>query len=67
MEPDIKRIACPKNPDHGMTSKRLLQDDRQMISEAEGDVFEIDCPICGKYECQDELLSMTPRQSGGTG
>jgi hypothetical protein len=35
-----------------MATKRLLApDERQMVTEANADVFEIDCPVCGKYEC----------------
>ena len=47
----IEKIKCPRFPDHGLAAKRLLApDERQMITETDRDVFEIDCPVCGKYE-----------------
>jgi hypothetical protein len=53
MSPITEQIACPKYPDHGMVIKRWLHhDDRQMITKGEGEVFMIDCPFCGSYECQ---------------
>jgi hypothetical protein len=51
MSPAIEQVKCPRFPDHGMIAMRLLApDERQMITAADGDVFEIDCPVCGKYE-----------------
>ena len=46
-----EQVECPRNPEHGMVAKRLLApDERQMATKAGGDVFEIDCSVCGKYE-----------------
>jgi hypothetical protein len=66
MEPASQYIFCPKNPDHGMTTKRWLHhDDREMITRNDEDVFEIDCPICGKYEYREDLSVMIRRQANG--
>jgi hypothetical protein len=48
-------IVCPKYPDHGKVTKRLLpRSEREHItSAAVADVFEIDCPKCGKFEISE--------------
>lgn len=49
------RVICPRNPDHGEVGKRWLpQSERERItSDSIADVFEIDCPHCGKYEVSE--------------
>jgi redox-regulated HSP33 family molecular chaperone len=55
MPPAPERIKCPRNPSHGMATKRWLPpEEREMITEGEGDVFEIDCEFCGKTEYRDD-------------
>jgi hypothetical protein len=55
MLPAIEQIKCPREPAHGLCNKRWLAlEDRQMITGGEGDVFEIDCAFCGKYETRPE-------------
>ena len=47
----LERITCPNDPEHGMVNKRWLPPaEREMITKWDGDVFEIDCQYCGKYE-----------------
>ena len=62
-EPEV--IACPKYPDHGPVAKRWLPPaEREMItSDKYPDVYEIDCPHCGKYEYQNEFDSYGTVQS----
>jgi hypothetical protein len=50
-----EEIACPRFPEHGTATKRwLAPSERQMlVEEKTADVFEIDCPRCGKYEQLD--------------
>jgi hypothetical protein len=57
-----EQIACPHYPEHGLATKRWLPpDERQMITKVPGDVFEIDCPYCGKTEmAADQLSEQTP-------
>jgi hypothetical protein len=56
MPPVTEQIACPKNPDHGIVSNRWLSpEEREMIRGESGDVFEIDCPDCGKYEYRSDV------------
>ena len=52
MPPKSETIVCPKNPDHGTVAKRWLSvSEREYInSQNIPDVFEIECPQCGKYE-----------------
>jgi hypothetical protein len=51
MLPATDQIVCPRNPDHGLVTKRWLPlEERESLTEAAGDVFEIDCMECGKYE-----------------
>ena len=52
MPPKPVTIVCPKNPDHGIVAKRWLSvSEREYInSQNILDVFEIECPRCGKYE-----------------
>ena len=52
MLPKPETIVCPKNPDHGTVAKRWLSvNEREYIkSQNNLDVFEIECPQCGKYE-----------------
>jgi len=53
MPDTIETVTCPRYPDHGDAGKRWLPpDEREMITKWDGDVFEIDCPTCGKYECR---------------
>jgi hypothetical protein len=55
LPPATVEIICPHNPDHGMTVKRWLPpEEREMLIKVPGDVFEIDCPYCGKTEYRDE-------------
>ncbi len=58
MPPAIQQIKCPRNPDHGVVTKRwLAPGERQVLDEWKGDVFEIDCTFCGKYEYRDDPLA----------
>jgi hypothetical protein len=51
MPPEPQRITCPRHPDHGIATVRWLPpEEREMITAGDGDVFEIDCPFCGKTE-----------------
>ena len=51
MPPPTEQIKCPRDPAHGLANKRwLAPEERQMITRGDGDVFEIDCHFCGKYE-----------------
>ena len=51
MLPTIELIKCLRNPDHGTATKRRLPPEEL---ESEGaDVFEINCPHCGRYEYQE--------------
>jgi hypothetical protein len=59
MPPADEQIRCPREPSHGFCTKRwLAPEDRQMITNWDGDVFEIDCAICGKYETRLDLLGI---------
>jgi hypothetical protein len=55
MPPKTEQIDCPRFPDHGPAFKRWLPPEaRETITEKPAsDVFEIDCPVCGKYEVAD--------------
>jgi hypothetical protein len=57
----LETIKCPKFPDHGLTVKRWLRpDEREALTLGAGDVYEIDCHHCGKYECRDEPPTHQP-------
>jgi hypothetical protein len=57
MPPATQQIKCPRDPAHGLANKQwLAPEDRQMITNWDGDVFEIDCASCGKYECRSHIL-----------
>jgi hypothetical protein len=60
MPPAPEQIACPRNPDHGMTTKRWLPpEERELLTKVKGDVYAVKCPHCGEYEwCFDP-----PRQN----
>jgi hypothetical protein len=52
------QIRCPRNPDHGLVTKRCLApEEREMITRVNGDVFEIGCHVCGRYECEVPVYS----------
>jgi hypothetical protein len=55
MPRETEQIACPKYPDHGVVIKRwLAPEERELIRPREGaEVYEIDCPHCGKFEYQE--------------
>jgi hypothetical protein len=55
MVPATEQIVCPKYPDHSMVIKRWLPpQERELIRPREGaEVYEIDCPVCGKFEYQE--------------
>jgi hypothetical protein len=55
MPPASEQIACPRNPDHGMATKRWLPpEERELTRPREGaEVYEIDCPHCGRFEYQE--------------
>ena len=59
MPSEIAQIVCPKNPEHVLAIKRWLppKEREQIRSNDAGDVFEIDCPICGKQEWQAEVIA----------
>jgi hypothetical protein len=51
MPPTTDEIVCPRHPAHGLATKRLLPpEERENLTKAVGDVFEIRCRICGRYE-----------------
>jgi hypothetical protein len=54
--PASQQVNCPKNPDHGPVLMRWLPPaEREQIARIpEDDVYEVDCPQCGKYEHHDE-------------
>ena len=45
-----EQIKCPKYPDHGIAWARWLAPEEREIGKAEHDVYEVECPYCGKYE-----------------
>jgi hypothetical protein len=45
-----EQIRCPKYSDHGVTWARWLSPEEREIGKAEPDVYEVECPLCGKYE-----------------
>ncbi len=53
-----EQIKCPKYPDHGMVTIRSLpREERESITaERSTDVFEVDCPVCGRYELADQIV-----------
>ena len=57
MSPTTELVKCPKYPDHGLVHKRLLSPEEREIKPRNrcADVFEIDCPWCGKYELVETL------------
>jgi hypothetical protein len=60
-------VNCPKNPDHGPSTKRILPRNewKQITKANEGRVYEIDCPICGKYEMQLSDAMISPDSNSG--
>jgi hypothetical protein len=48
-----EQIKCPRFREHGMVTKRWLPLEEREMSKADGDVFEIDCRLCGKFEYQE--------------
>lgn len=60
VRPKTAKIACPKKPEHGLATKRWLRGEyRQATNEFNGaqiaDMYEIACPVCGKYEIRQEI------------
>jgi hypothetical protein len=53
----VETTTCPRNPEHGMVRKRWLpHEDREYIKAPMfKEVFEIDCPHCGKTEHLEDL------------
>jgi hypothetical protein len=59
MHAAVGNFACLKKPEHGFTFVRWLPpEEREMLTKWNGDVFEIDCPQCGKYECRNTDLEV---------
>jgi hypothetical protein len=58
MPPTTVQVTCPRNPEHGLALKLLLSpSERQMVRKSDaGNVFEIDCPVCGRYEYHEKRL-----------
>jgi hypothetical protein len=58
MDHDPIEITCPRNPDHGKATQRWLpREERQNITKASiTDVYEVDCHICGRFECSTKLI-----------
>lgn len=57
--PKTAQVACPNFPDHGITIKRWLRGAYARVTAGGAgaqiaDVFEVDCPTCGKYERHEE-------------
>jgi hypothetical protein len=50
MQPAPERIKCPKNPEHGIALARFLSPEEREMVKATRDVYEVECPRCGKYE-----------------
>jgi hypothetical protein len=54
-------LHCPKYHDHGPVVVRLLlpgEVEQELDSSEADDVYEVRCPVCGKYEMrEDELQS----------
>jgi hypothetical protein len=51
MPPVTEEIKCPHDPGHGTVTKRWLPpEERELCTKYAGDVYEIDCPHCGKVE-----------------
>jgi hypothetical protein len=65
--PELRTLACPKYPDHGNVRVRWLPvDEREQIANKRvEDIVEIDCPVCGKYECAHRDFSQ-PEASGSS-
>jgi hypothetical protein len=56
MQPNSQEIKCPRYPDHDATKRLLPAEEREQITRfPEEDVYEIDCPFCGKYEYREEF------------
>jgi hypothetical protein len=61
MCPQTVEIKCPRFPDHVATRRLLATTEREQFrDDVEGDVYEIDCPVCGKYEA---LADQCPTES----
>jgi hypothetical protein len=45
-----EQIKCPKYPDHGIVRARFLPPEEREMVKATRDVYEADCPHCGRYE-----------------
>jgi hypothetical protein len=57
--PKTENVECPNSSEHGTTVKRWLRGAYESIAAGGAgtqvaDVFEIDCPTCGKFECREE-------------
>jgi hypothetical protein len=51
MQSDVDQILCPRYPQHGMATTRWLPpEEREMITNVQGDVYAVKCPTCGEYE-----------------
>jgi hypothetical protein len=59
LRPKTQSVHCPNFPGHGATIKRWLRGAYAVAVAGGGsrqvaDVFEVDCPSCGKYERREE-------------
>ncbi len=51
MAATIDQIPCPRYPEHGMSTTRWLPpEEREMLTDVNGDVYAVKCPLCGEYE-----------------
>lgn len=54
-------IKCPRNPDHGIATKRWLPpEERELLTKYNGDVFAIRCAHCGEYEVPSDWFRLEP-------
>jgi hypothetical protein len=62
MLPETQQIRCLKYPEHGMVSIRKLRPDaRETKTRTDADVFEVDCPLCGRYEASKPEIEIAQR------
>ena len=61
-----ERIECPKYPPHGIVTIRPLPPEKRqcITAERDSDVFEVDCPVCGKYEFADKPPTVNATSAG---